>query len=120
MRLVCKGSFGKLYYALWMGSPVAVKIIANKREQISKIEPVFEATLSDSVVHPNIVQSLKYSTRQSRDGALEEESSRHMFETWVVQDWCDLGTLQTHCQIPRMSEKDLPEVMDICNDISSA
>jgi len=119
MRLVGKGNFGKLYYGLWMGSPVAVKIIANKREQISRIEPVFEVTLSASVVHPNIVQTVKYSTRRSQDG-IEEESSRHMFETWVVQDWCDLGTLQTHCRIPRTSEKYLPEVLDIGNDISSA
>jgi len=119
MRLVGKGNFGKLYYGLWMGSPVAVKIIANKREQINRIEPIFEATLSTSVVHPNIVQTVKYATRRREDG-IEEEMSRHLFETWVVQDWCDLGTLETHCKIPRTSEKYLPEVVDICRDISSA
>lgn len=122
VRLVGSGSFGKVFYGLWMGSPVAVKIVETKATDKSrKFEPIFEAALSASIAHPNLVQTFKYSTRAKPvEDNVEEEPTEEVFETWMVQEWCDRGTLGSYCQTLRTNEESLPEVLDISADIAAA
>jgi len=122
LRLVGKGSFGKVSYGLWMGAPVAVKVIEWRRAQQALLQPIFEAALSTNLAHPNLVQTFKYSTREkathiSADLPVEADG---VLETWLVQEWCDLGTLHHHCQRPRLKPEDLPEILDIFLGICSA
>uniref|UniRef100_A0A7S0AJX0 Protein kinase domain-containing protein n=1 Tax=Pyrodinium bahamense TaxID=73915 RepID=A0A7S0AJX0_9DINO len=121
LRLVGQGSFGKVYYGLWMGSPVAVKIIETRTtEQQRKFEPAFEAVLSASMAHPNLVQTFMSSTRNKPSTSGLTEEAEPVLETWMVQEWCDRGTLGTHCSKPRSDPESLIEVMDICIDIAGA
>jgi len=115
MRLVGQGSFGKVLYGLWMGSPVAVKVIeTNNSEQRRKFEPAFEAVLSATMAHPNLVQTYMSS---ARDKPMAEVQMSTMVETWMVQEWCDLGTLANLCKKPRSDAECVPEVVDMNVDI---
>jgi len=98
MRLVGKGSFGKVYYGLWMGTPVAVKVLRTQAEA------------SSSLRHPNIVQAYRHEGR-----VIGPELSS---ETWVVQEWCDRGTLREFCNEPREGSENVEEVLGICSDIA--
>jgi len=122
MRLVGEGSFGKVSYGLWMGAPVAVKVIEWKKTQQTKLQPIFEAALSTNLAHPNLVQTFKYSTREKSVTVSKEYASEYegVLETWLVQEWCDLGTLHAHCNRPRLEAADRPEIFDIFLEISSA
>jgi hypothetical protein len=117
VRLVGEGSFGKAYYGLWMGSPVAVKVICVRDPSKQRtMEPIFEGALSSLVAHPNLVQTFQYSSRQKP----AEEGGQEIYETWIVQEWCDRGTLSKHCCTSRNEPKSLCEVLDICKDIAGA
>mmetsp|Transcript_69347 Transcript_69347/g.206510 ORF Transcript_69347/g.206510 Transcript_69347/m.206510 type:complete len:856 (+) Transcript_69347:25-2592(+) len=118
MRLVGQGSFGKVYYGLWMGSPVAVKTIETRNSQERKFEPAFEAVLSTSMAHPNLVQTFMSSSRAKAAGLAEE--AEQTLETWMVQEWCDRGTLGAHCSRPRCDVDSMAEVVDIGIDIACA
>mmetsp|Transcript_2630 Transcript_2630/g.6162 ORF Transcript_2630/g.6162 Transcript_2630/m.6162 type:complete len:829 (+) Transcript_2630:68-2554(+) len=120
LRLVGQGSFGKVFYGLWMGSPVAVKIIETRIAEQRKFEPAFEAVLSASMAHPNLVQTFMSSTRDKPLSAGMSEEAEATVETWMVQEWCDRSTLGTHCQRPRLDSDSLQEVVDICIDIAGA
>lgn len=121
LRLVGQGSFGKVYYGLWMGSPVAVKTIETwSTEQQRKFEPAFEAVLSASMAHPNLVQTFMSSSRTKPQAADLPEESDKINETWMVQEWCDKGTLGSYCSRPRKDPDSLSEVIDIGIDIAGA
>jgi len=122
MRLVGEGSFGKVSYGLWMGAPVAVKVIEWKQAQQAQLQPIFEAALSTTLAHPNLVQTFKYSTREKSLTVPKELAAEYegVLETWLVQEWCDLGTLHDHCNRPRLEAADRPEIFDILLGISSA
>ncbi|GAX81182.1 hypothetical protein CEUSTIGMA_g8615.t1 [Chlamydomonas eustigma] len=57
-HLLGKGTFGRVYYATWFGTPVAVKVINS--EDTSRTSPMLEAVLSSGLKHPLIVSTLKY------------------------------------------------------------
>jgi len=121
LRIVGQGSFGKVFYGLWMGSPVAVKTIETRnKEQQRKFEPAFEAVLSASMSHPNLVQTFMSSSRNKPTAAEVEDEADQVLETWMVQEWCDRGTLGAHCSRPRTDQGSMTEVVDIGLDIAGA
>jgi GAF domain-containing protein len=132
-KKVGQGSFGKVYYGQWLGSPVAVKVVEWKGAR-DKVEPLFEAELSCTLSHPNLVQTFKYDTKlkeqekiaeaeaqESEDAQkLESEEGEGVYQTWIVQEWCDLGTLRTLCNHPRDSDVGYIESLRMCIEITSA
>jgi len=120
LRMVGAGSFGKVYYGLWMGSPVAVKIIESEnKEKHKRFEPAFEAVLSASMAHPNLVQTFMSSSRAKPKAESVGEDDEQT-ETWLVQEWCDRGTLGAYCNIPRIVGEGLVEVLEVSMDIAGA
>jgi len=82
-----------------------------------------------AVTHPHLVQTYKYSTREKNAMGVIVEAERPdamegcndaVFETWIVQEWCDRGTLGKLCSTPRNDEDSIPEVLDICAEIAGA
>jgi len=103
-QLVGSGSFGKVYLGDWIGAQVAVKVL-HRVPHSNQPGSAFEACLSSALWHPNIVQTFEHCTREvvtepdetvarliglSKDKKAE---SLRMYETMIVQDWCDGGTL---------------------------
>lgn len=122
VRLVGQGSFGCVYFSLWSGAAVACKVIKTvitKKNQKDLEEltakPHFEAILSLRISHPNLVQTFKHGER-----ALELKKAQKVYETWIVQEWCDGGTLQSICNEARMEGKRLLESLEIFLEISRA
>jgi len=120
LRKVGAGSFGKVYYGLWMGSPVAVKIIESEnKEKHKRFEPAFEAVLSAGMAHPNLVQTFMSSSRTKPQAESVGEDDEQT-ETWLVQEWCDRGTLGAYCNVPRIDGAGLVEVLEISMDVAGA
>lgn len=117
---VGEGSFAKVYFGLWSGSPVAIKVIEQKDTQDAEqpFKPVFEATLSASICHPNLVQTYKFSSRQ-KEHAMCEETTKY-WETWIVQEWCDKGTLGNYLQECSGMPLNVTEAMEEILEISRA
>mmetsp|Transcript_2496 Transcript_2496/g.5471 ORF Transcript_2496/g.5471 Transcript_2496/m.5471 type:complete len:860 (-) Transcript_2496:94-2673(-) len=123
LRMIGKGSFGKVYYGMWMGAAVAVKVLDTKGSASkSRDEPRFEASISASISHPHLVQTFKFSTRakSNKDDAVCDEEGSCSFETWIVQEWCDLGTLGKNCKQPRLEIGKTWEVLDITREVCGA
>lgn len=111
-----------MYFSLWSGAAVACKVIKTvitKKNQKDLEEltakPHFEAILSLRISHPNLVQTFKHGER-----ALELKKAQKVYETWIVQEWCDGGTLQSICNEARMEGKRLLESLEIFLEISRA
>lgn len=105
-RLIGKGAHGAVYRGLWDGAPVAVKIMRHAAPEDAndhEIQCQFEAVVSVNIAHPNLVQSFKYSSRPCEDGTDE-------WETWVVQEHCDMGNLQEACDRRAYKSKETGEV----------
>lgn len=123
VRLVGQGSFGCVYFSLWSGAAVACKVIKTvipkKKKQIDVKEltakPHFEAILSQRISHPNLVQTFKHGERVQ-----ELKKAQKVYETWIVQEWCDGGTLQSNCKEARMEGMRLLEALEILLEISRA
>jgi len=132
VRAVGRGSFGKVYYANWMNSHVAVKIVRwNKMSRKGRGNPIVEADLSLKLAHPHLVGALKYfyqdipQTEEEENGEAEWrklgiQSTSEMLEAWIIQEWCDLGTLCSFCKVPRYGEQHKDEVKAMFTDIVSA
>lgn len=130
IRRVGEGSFGKVYYGSWSGAPVAVKVIQTANGQLQDrvgCLPSVEAGIASSLSHPNLVQTFKSATRTKTDSSDSEceaqttpncckeqqiAAKKHrraeveVMETWIVQEWCEQGTLEKWCQneLQRMSD----------------
>lgn len=122
VRLVGQGSFGCVYFSLWSGAAVACKVIKTmipKKNQKDLEEltakPHFEAILSLRISHPNLVQTFKHGER-----VVELKKAQKVYETWIVQEWCDGGTLQSICQEARLEGKRLLEAVEMFLEISRA
>lgn len=154
IRLIGQGSFGSVYFGLWSGAPVAVKIIRTMTKGLESINPQekqnFEASLSASISHPNLVQTYKHGghrisgpqaaqnqeasarpngshqsrelkeIKDSKDVDDAKEASAFVFETWIVQEWCDGGSLRERSTEPRVEGKALLDVIEIGMEISWA
>jgi len=124
LKMVGSGSFGSVFFGLWSGAQVAVKVIESIGQQSMNSD--FEAALSVSLSHPNLVQTYKYSTREKKvTQAAGEEApppppDTPQMETWIVQEWCDGGTLGKYCSKPRMSGTSLLEVIEIITEVAGA
>jgi len=134
-RAVGQGSFGRVYYATWVNSPVAVKIVRwNKMSRKGRGNPIVEADLSLKLAHPNLVCTFKYfyqdmpQTEEEEEKEKEEAEWRNlgiqikseMLEAWIIQEWCDRGTLCSFCNVPRYGEQHNDEVKAMFKDIVSA
>jgi len=128
VRLVGQGSFGAVYFSLWSGAAVAVKIIKTvipAGKDLAEVDknPHYEASLSVSISHPNLVQTFKHGGRVSSlhtNGGAEAKELGNVQETWIVQEWCDGGTLRAACQSPKLEDQGLLEALEICMEISRA
>ncbi|GFR42473.1 hypothetical protein Agub_g3381 [Astrephomene gubernaculifera] len=63
-HLLGKGAYGSVYYGVWYGSPVAVKIIDEELPPgVESVAPPLEAILSKELRHPHIVATLRCARR---------------------------------------------------------
>jgi len=131
VRAVGQGSFGKVYYGIWGNSQVAVKIVRwNKMSRKGRGNPIVEADLSLNLAHPNLVCTFKYFYQDMQQTEEEREepewrkfgiqSTSEMLEAWIIQEWCDRGTLCSFCNVPRRGEQHKDEVKAIFGEIVSA
>jgi len=128
VRMVGQGSFGSVYFSLWSGAAVAAKIIKTvvpKGKDVTEVAKtsVFEAILSASISHPNLVQTFKHGSRTtalSADNGGKAKELGNVHETWIVQEWCDGGTLRASCTSPRLEDKGLLEALEVFIEISRA
>jgi len=120
VRLINKvgaGSFGEVYLGLWIGASVAVKVIKGAlAEGFEQSEASFEASLAASIAHPNVVQTYKHSTRIKDQSDLVGHT--RIMETWIIQEWCDRGTLRAFCNIPRVEGKRLREALELAIEVA--
>jgi PAS domain-containing protein len=88
--LLGKGSYGRVYRAMWNGAPVAVKVIETPCDKGPDDEPVamFEADKGAGLSHPNIVQTFKSSS------SISKTEGKAYQETWLLLEFCDRGSLQ--------------------------
>jgi len=125
--LIGRGAYGRVYRGSWNGNTVAVKVmettenIANPGEsppssEIAKEEEeggargLFEAVLSSSLSHPNVVHTYQYAVRpiskpvpgtkvlgeNARRASLDASAGTKRFsEVWLISEFCNRGPLLT-------------------------
>jgi serine/threonine protein kinase len=130
--LIGRGAYGRVYRASWNGSPVAVKVVetadpppgapgapparAGKAATPYGARGFYEAVLSSTLSHPNIVHTYQYAVRQAlgdpdatpaqgtaapgaaaRRATAPEGSGRPAptYEVWLVSEFCNRGPLLT-------------------------
>mmetsp|Transcript_10527 Transcript_10527/g.23171 ORF Transcript_10527/g.23171 Transcript_10527/m.23171 type:complete len:952 (+) Transcript_10527:63-2918(+) len=124
LRLAGEGSFGKVYFGLWNGMAVAVKVISNlsKTHQKLTLPPEVEAELSSLISHQGLVRTYQYCTRTVPDTSIttEDEGPKERSEMWIVQEWCDGGTLRKLCKQPRTHTEGILEATEIFLEIAQA
>mmetsp|Transcript_72490 Transcript_72490/g.169841 ORF Transcript_72490/g.169841 Transcript_72490/m.169841 type:complete len:512 (+) Transcript_72490:28-1563(+) len=108
-RAVGQGSFGKVYLGVHKDKEVAVKIIM--WDPKSRVNPVKEAELCLKLIHPKLVQAYDFFIR---DVAMAN-SSREM---WLLQEWCNGGTLAAFCNEERMDDQGLRQVKSMMYDVA--
>ena len=117
LECVGQGSFGKVHFCKWHGENAAVKIMNWKGSRMSKVDPVREAELCKTLVHPNLVQTYTFFFRNKGQSPL----GKHQFqEIWIIQEWCDLGTLSQFCRRSASEGVPDPECKKILQDICKA
>jgi PAS domain-containing protein len=130
--LIGRGAYGRVYRATWNGNTVAVKVMETT-DAISEIrisvdddgglkdgdswkphpagtQGLFEALLSSSLSHPNIVHTYQYAVRplaqagtsssgsSQANGLVEMKSlprARAPNEVWIISEFCNRGPLLT-------------------------
>jgi len=121
MKLIGSGSFGKVYYGLWFGTAVAVKVLEGGA---SKGAAEYEAIISQQLQHPNLVQTFKFSTREkTKDQAqvhFADIDVPEVTETWIVQEWCDKGTFSKYFTVPRQSITELRWIVNSMQEVCEA
>lgn len=119
--LIGRGSFGRVYKARWDISMVALKVVEHEGKEESAM--AFEGALSTSLAHPNLVQTFKFSIRdcKTRPPTSDDESA---FEVWIVQEWCNMGSLAQKlsrtCAAGVLLPGGFQEISEVAAEISSA
>lgn len=115
LRPIGNGSYGRVYLARWHRSPVALKVVDYSEDDWTQNTATFEGALSSSLAHPNLVQTYNYSVRQRK------ETLNILFEVWIVQEWCNLGTLAHKLSKHEILAKGgFNEAVEVCTEIASA
>eukprot|EP00438_Fugacium_kawagutii_P015707 Skav235330 [mRNA] locus=scaffold520:623109:624818:+ [translate_table: standard] len=86
LQRVGQGAFGEVYFCRWKGRNAAVKIMSWKQKKKTKVNRVREAELCLKLQHPNLVRTYTFFLR-------EVDKAQEM---WIIQEWCDLGTLNDY------------------------
>lgn len=132
LRMVGEGSFGKVYFGLWNGTAVAVKVISNLSSTHQKLtlSPDIEAELASLISHPNLVKTYQYCLRPVKtdvaDDIVEDlpasflPQATEKLEMWIVQEWCDGGTLRECCTKPKMEGSGILEALEVGLEIARA
>jgi len=99
MEQIGSGGYGVVYKGLWQGLPVAIKTVMFQdlggQDTKQRKRAVYEAAISSSVVHCNVVQTYSYFFRRLTPDTGEPVSD-HSCVDWklhIVQEFCQLGSL---------------------------
>lgn len=107
-RQIGRGSFGRVFKGTCDGTDVAVKVVEwqyfSNQVTKQKFLPEFEARLGADLQHHHLVRTIKSTTWQVGD----------VKETWIVQEWCDLGTLGDFCIPPKSAREAVEICLNIC------
>jgi CheY-like chemotaxis protein len=118
VQLVGRGAYGDVYRARWGVSNVALKVVQCDQND------GFEGALSQSLSHPNLIQTFKFARREkiSAGSGYKVSTNKKVIEVWIVQEWCSLGTLSQNLE--RKNEVDIgawfSEVTEVSAEIASA
>jgi len=112
MSLLEDGEFGKTFYGLLMGCPVMMKLQEHPHRKASTV------TERLHLQHPNLVQTFRFLQKDKFDGWGSPDES--VLETWMVQEWCELGTLEKVCLTSRTDTSGYQEALAIVSDIARA
>lgn len=84
------GSFGRVYYGMWYGSEVAVKVMENESvRQKTEMGIALEALIGKDLMHPNMVRTLRYAVinpNKKLEDELEYGSGQvhNLSDSWVT------------------------------------
>eukprot|EP00931_Biecheleriopsis_adriatica_P053744 TRINITY_DN31534_c0_g1_i1.p1 TRINITY_DN31534_c0_g1~~TRINITY_DN31534_c0_g1_i1.p1 ORF type:complete len:521 (-),score=57.18 TRINITY_DN31534_c0_g1_i1:194-1756(-) len=129
LRVAGQGSFSTVYYGIWAGAAVAVKVMASGikgSQQADAKRNLFEALLSSALAHPHLVRTFKNGCRtlhcdDDADGSADScPADQSLMETWIVQEWCDAGTLRERCQRSKRRGLNFQEALEIVMEVSGA
>jgi len=109
---IATGGYGVVYRGTWKGVPVAIKTVifqdfsdeTNKQRQ----RAIFEAAISSSVAHKNIVQTYAYSFKRLEASGMEDFKQPMMcpkvnipahagivdWKLYIVQEYCNAGSVR--------------------------
>ena len=59
-----QGSFGKVYYCKWNGGEAAARVMTWHGSKLKRVDPHQEAELCKRLIHPNLVQTYTFSSRE--------------------------------------------------------
>ena len=113
LHYVSEGSFGRVYCCNWGGQRVAAKVMALQTGH--RVDPIREANLCKKLSHDNLVQTFHF-FEHSADPA----DPGCGMQVWIIQEWCDKGTLGSFCTIPRWDARGLRYVRCIMSDVAKA
>ncbi|CAE7359974.1 gdt2, partial [Symbiodinium sp. CCMP2456] len=113
LHYVSEGSFGRVYCCNWGGQRVAAKVMALQTGH--RADPIREANLCQKLSHDNLVQTFDF-FQHSADPA----DPGCGMQVWILQEWCDKGTLGSFCTIPRWDASGLRYVRCIMTDVAKA
>lgn len=105
-QCIGQGSFGKVYYCKWNGGEAAARVMTWHGSKLKRVDPHQEAELCKRLIHPNLVQTYTFSSREH--GGLSQ--------LVIVQEWCDLGTFSKYCSTKPYEQKGVTHVKKMLSD----
>jgi hypothetical protein len=132
---VSEGTFGKVYMAEWKGSLAALRVL--ELEDGSKrngVQANLEAHLARTLTHPNVVELLMHNIKMKDEKVARVVSDADADTTiklasanvvkvrkfWIVQEWCDKGTLERRFFNRSWAPSETPELVSVYTEISLA
>lgn len=123
-KVLGAGNFGRVYKGLWEGKLVAVKVVQHDITVQAKV--LNEVNLMCSFKHKNVVTAYHYINRSSpmnrkptnpSSELLTESSSNALNaewrETWILQEYCDKGSLDTRVYEKRFVKDNVMDLHSI-------